>query len=348
MTKNNADSQEKSGFQPPATGDAGRKSNQVRVGGHVSISGGLDKAADRAADIGGNCMQIFAGSPRMWGQKSLDKYQPQKMWDKQKKLDIAPVVIHAKYLINLASDKSELVNKSIQALTYDLKFDNLIQGGGVVVHTGSYQDRGWEQVKEQVADAIVQILENTPDDSRLLLENAAEHHGKIGGDLAQIKWLLRTVDSARLGWCFDTCHGFAAGYALSPDSKLLSKDAALETKSRSKSQSGSSESGSNSSTSSDQSSLEKFQPTDFFSAVSELELESSLACVHVNDSAKGFKSGVDRHANIAEGEIPQQDLEYFLQQPLIKSVPIITEVPGIDGDGPDEENINRLKNLLKI
>ncbi len=288
--------------------------DEVLVGGHVSMSGGLDKAAQRAADIGGNCMQIFSGSPRMWRRKDLSKFDPEKLIQVQKEKGIEANIIHALYLINLASDKEELVEKSVKALIYDLKLADLIRSQGVVVHLGSHQGRGWLQMRDQVADKIGYILEKTPVASRLLIENSAGQNGKIASNLAEISWLLDKIQSERLGWCFDTCHGFAAGYYLgSPTDRV--------------NETGQSRAG-------------------IFETVDQYDLATSLSCVHVNDSATKFNSGRDRHANIGQGKIPQKDLQYFLNHDLIKSLPLITEVPGMDGQGPDRENINLIKRLL--
>jgi deoxyribonuclease-4 len=288
---------------------------KVRIGGHVSMSGGLDQAVQRAADIGANCMQIFSGSPRMWRRRELDNFAVRKMLSKREELDVEPVFTHALYLINLASDKTELVDKSVRSLIYDLKFDSLVKGSGVVVHLGSHQGRGWEVVKSQLKDKISYILDNTPTDSRLLIENSAGQSGKIASDLAEISWLLDEIGSDRLGWCVDTCHAFAAGYSLAQNSQF---------------------------------SQDKKHRGYLITEIQKLNLDSSLSCVHVNDSQTEFASGSDRHANIGDGKIPPQELKDFLNHSLIIKHPLITEVPGLDGSGPDQENIKRIKQLVGI
>ena len=122
-----------------------------KVGAHVSASGGLHKAVERAKDIGANCVQLFSGSPRVWKRKSLAEIDTKKMFSKQKELSISPVFTHALYLVNLASDKPELLRKSFDTLQYELEFDSHIEGAGIIVHLGSHQGRGWDAVKEQVA-----------------------------------------------------------------------------------------------------------------------------------------------------------------------------------------------------
>ena len=284
------------------------------IGGHVSMAGGLDKAVGRAAKIGGNCMQIFSGSPRSWARTLPTTKELEKLFAEQEKLSVKSIFTHALYLVNLVSDKPDLVKKSVATLIFELKFDSLVKGSGVVVHLGSHQGRGWESVREKLLDTIKQILEQTPADSMLLIENSAGQSGKIASDIEEIKWMLQRLDNNRVGWCLDTCHAFAAGYHLVNDSKY-----AQESK----------------------------QP-DLISLIKEMDLADSLKCIHVNDSKVEFNSGNDRHDNIGEGEIPQKDFEGFLRHKRVRGVPLITEAPGFDGKGPDLENIKRLKKLTGV
>ena len=277
-----------------------------RIGAHLSISGGVEKAVERAHEIGANTLQVFSGSPRMWRRTALEKIDAELVKQTQKKLNVTPIFTHALYLTNLASDNQELVAKSVQALKHDLKFDAHIGGAGVIVHLGSHQGRGFAAVQRQVAKKIKEILADTPRNSRLLIENAASQNSKIGGRLEEITWLLKTINSFRLGWCFDTCHGFAAGYSLTGKNK-----------------------------------------NNALAVMKDLDLFNFLECLHVNDSKDPLGSGRDRHENIGNGKIPQLALKQFLNDQRLIKLPIITEVPGIDGHGPDAENIRRIKSLVK-
>jgi len=278
-----------------------------KIGAHVSASGGLDQAVIRAAEIGANCLQLFSGSPRIWQKKNLGQFDLSKLTEARKKYRVDPIFTHALYLVNLASDKLELVKKSSESLIYELKFDALIHGSGVIIHAGSHQGRGWLSVQHQVIEQIKLILENTPNNSTLLIENAAGQKGKLHGNLTDIKWTLdqlpEFVNNNRLGWCFDTCHAYAAGYQLGQ------------------------------------------QENNVIEQITQLNLWPALKCIHVNDSRDDAASGRDRHANIGDGLIPQEDLKYFLNYSQVIDLPLITEVPGINGDGPDKENILRIKKI---
>jgi len=151
-----------------------------RIGGHVSCSGGLSNAIKNTLEIGGNAMQIFAGSPRMWA-RSL--YNPKEAADfrlQSTTHDLQPIYIHALYLTNLATDNPEMLEKSKKALIMDMTNSAAIGSAGVVLHIGSHQGRGWEHDRAQVISAIEQTFRETPESAILLLENSAGQQGKIG------------------------------------------------------------------------------------------------------------------------------------------------------------------------
>jgi deoxyribonuclease IV len=286
------------------------------IGAHVSASGGIHLAVERAKMIGANCVQIFSGSPRVWARKPLEEVETDRFVEVAKAAEFGPTITHSLYLVNLASENPASVEKSINGLVYDLKFDSAIEGGGVVVHLGSHQGRGWEAVKEQVVKAVAEILEKTPENSTFLIENSAGQQGKLCSELGEIRWLLDQLQSSRVGWCFDTCHATCAGYALGEHQPTASEKLEL-------------------------------RPFTARQALDQFSLWETLKCIHVNDARDPFGSGRDRHANLGEGVIPPEDMQYFLNLPELHNVPSILEVPGLDNLGPDKANVDRLKALLK-
>lgn len=282
-----------------------------RIGAHVSAAGGVDKAIDRAVAIGCNSAQIFSGSPRVWKRSEIDDAVIQKMVSKRKEYDVEPIFTHSLYLVNLASEKPDLLRKSFEALQYDLEFDARIAGAGIIVHLGSHLGKGWEAVREQVAAKIDDLLAHTSDESTFLIENSAGQKGKLCSDLSEIRWLLDQLRSKRVGWCFDTCHGHAAGYALGTEQLAHSQEG-------------------------------RGLAVD---AISQFNLWDDLKCIHVNDSKDPYNSGRDRHENIGFGQIPEADLREFLNCEKLIEVPLATEVPGMEGNGPDAENVAKIKEL---
>lgn len=275
-----------------------------RIGAHVG--GGLSSAIANTLAIGGNCLQIFAGSPRMWARSLWQEKQVHDFKLQLNDYNLSPTYIHALYLTNLASDNPELVEKSIAALVMDMKNSALINGAGVVLHIGSHQGRGWALSRTLVIKSIEEVLSKTPDNSFLLLENSAGQKGKIGS-LVELADILKSVNSPRLKVCLDTAHAFEAGYNFTTDQGL---DMWLK------------------------------------------EIESTIGyekieLLHLNDSKTPLGSGRDNHQNLGDGYIGSDGLARLLNHPKLAHLPLILEVPGIEGLGPDKENIDRAKSLLK-
>lgn len=334
------------------------------VAAHVSMSGGgLVKACERAAGIGCNGMQIFTGSPRMWKSASVNEFKFEGFEEAKKKNGIEYVVIHATYLVNLASDKPELVEKSRNALINDMKICARGKMAGVVVHVGSHQGRGYEAMKEQMIEEIGRILDESPEESRFLIENSAGQKGKIGSDLREVKELIDGVGSistsrqarggtnsgARLGWCFDTCHGWAAG--LRPvNSNFQSSNPKQITNVKSKIKKALQDGLFGEEITPPSPLLKRGENDgrgDLWQEIERLGLWETLECVHVNDSRDDFGSGKDRHANLGEGEIGNDLMREYLGPFVKKDLPMVLEVPGFDGKGPDAENVRRLREMVE-
>lgn len=183
-----------------------------KIGGHVSIAGGLPNAVQNTLDIEGNCMQIFAGSPRMWLRTPFRDDQVKEFNLKVKKHGLDPVFIHTLYLVNLASDNPDLQEKSYQALLMDLENGQKINSAGVIVHIGSHQGRGFDTTKDQIVSLVKKLLKNTKE-TPFIIENSAGQKGKIGS-LEEIAVLVKEINDPRVKVCLDSAHMFEAGIDL--------------------------------------------------------------------------------------------------------------------------------------
>lgn len=183
-----------------------------KVGGHVSIAGGISNAIQNTINIGGNCMQIFAGSPRLWFRQLWKKEEVEIFTNLTKEKDLNPVFIHALYLVNLGTDKEDLLKKSIDSLILDIQNGDQIGSAGVVVHIGSHQGRGFDSIKNQVVESLQKILSATVK-TPILLETDAGQNGKIGS-IEEINFLIKATNNPRLQICFDTAHLFEGGLDL--------------------------------------------------------------------------------------------------------------------------------------
>lgn len=274
-----------------------------KIGAHVA--GGLTGAIDNALLINANCLQIFAGSPRMWARTLWQVDVTKKFAELAKKNDLNPVYIHALYLTNLASDNPELVQKSINALVMDMTNSASIKSRGVVLHIGSHQGRGWDNSRTLVIESIKEVLNKTPDNSFLLLENSAGQKGKIGS-LIELADILININSDRLKVCLDTAHAFEAGYNLATVQGLEIW-------------------------------IKEISSTIGF---------EKIELLHLNDSKTPLGSGRDNHQNIGDGFIGSSGIKNIINHPKLSHLPLILEVPGIQGLGPDKVNIDRTRALF--
>ena len=176
---------------------------------------------------------------------------------------------------------------------------------GVIFHGGSHKGKGFDAVLNQAANCLTQVLEKSPDNVWLCLENSAGMGAHIGSSFREIGRILRVVDHPNLKVCLDTEHCFAAGYNLAVPEELDKVIAEFD---------------------------------------SEIGLDK-LVAVHANDAKVELGSGVDRHENIGEGYIGISGFESILGNTAFKNVPFFLEVPGFDGNGPDKENLDRLKTI---
>jgi deoxyribonuclease-4 len=277
----------------------------IRIGAHVSTSGGTYTAIGRALDIGAETIQVFSGSPKAWARKTYKKDEVAEFKKGSLEHDIGPAFIHGLYLINLASPKPDQLEKSFNALVDEMTAASLIGARGVIFHLGSHQGAGYDACVEQLIDQCQKVLAATPDDAWLILENSAGMGGGIGSKFAELGRIVRDVGSDRVKICLDTCHTFAANYDIASPKGLAATMAEFE---------------------------------------GEIGLDR-LVAVHANDSKAELGRGLDRHANIGEGHIGREGFINVMSHHAFADLPFLLEVPGFDNDGPDAKNVEILKEL---
>ena len=278
----------------------------MRIGGHVSAAGGLDKAIDRGVDIGAETIQIFGAPPQGWRRATLAPEQAALFRQKARDKGVLPVFIHGVYLINLATAIPENLSKSVASLTAEMVLQGQIGAEGVIFHLGSHKGAGLDNVFAQVVDSVRRVLEGSPASTNLLIENSAGMGNTIGSRFADIGRIMREVGSERVRVCLDTQHAFASGYY-----NVAERDGLEKT-------------------------LEDFEK--------HIGL-ARLRAVHANDSKCPFGGGLDRHENIGEGHIGLKGFQVIMGNPAFKGVPFLLEVPGFEGEGPDRRNVDILKEL---
>ncbi len=184
----------------------------MRIGIHVSIAGGLVKSIERANIRGCETIQVFARTPRAWKAKPWDPDDVDSFRSGREESGIRPVLIHTCYLLNLATTKPDLREKSIEALADDLHRANMGGVEYVVTHPGS--SGGIQGGTQRVKECCLEALDRVETSAQILLENVAGGGAKVGGTFRE---LAEMVEGTGFGVCLDTCHAFAAGIPLHKD-----------------------------------------------------------------------------------------------------------------------------------
>src|SRR5438093_3231510 len=156
----------------------------MQFGAHVSSAGGIDKAIDRIEAIGGDCVQVFTQSPRMWRPTAHKPEAIERFKARRAEAGIGAVVCHALYLINLGAPK--FYKQSVEALRATVDVACAIEADGVIFHTGSHLGAGFDKALDRVARALLQCLERCDDRTWLLIENTAGAGGTVGRSLGEL------------------------------------------------------------------------------------------------------------------------------------------------------------------
>jgi deoxyribonuclease-4 len=279
----------------------------MEIGAHVSSSGGIHTAVERAVAIGADSLQLFTQSPRTWRPTNHDPATFETFRERRAETGMGGVLCHALYLCNLAAPNDDVYQKSVAALRNTMEVGTAIGADGVVFHVGSHLGSGFERSLERVLPAMERVLELTSDETWLLMENSAGAGGTIGRSIEELATLFERLDRhPRLGICLDSCHLYVSGVDVT-DAKAL--DTCLDEVDAS------------------------------------IGLDR-LRALHVNDSATPLGSNRDRHANIGEGVLGER-LGVFLGNPRLQTLPAVLETAGPDNHGPDANEVRKAKELWK-
>jgi deoxyribonuclease-4 len=282
----------------------------LRLGIHTSTAGGLERAAQKAAELGANTFQIFSASPRMWRALPPDPEQVRLLRTARERFDLNPLAIHVNYLVNLASLDPVIRRKSIAGFRGELERALAIGAEYLVLHPGSHRgitvEEGIAAFVEGMAEAARRL------DTRsvtVLLENTAgagSHLGSRFAELRAIGDLAAARSGVATGYCLDTCHLLAAGFDLATADGLRA-------------------------------------------TLREAEAALGLAnvrVIHANDSKGALASRLDRHANIGEGHIGRAGFHRILTHPRLRGKPFILETP-VEEEGDDRRNLDALQRLAR-
>jgi deoxyribonuclease IV len=275
----------------------------VLFGAHCS--GGIKRAADRAAEIGADAVQLFAQSPRMWRFPEHAEADLARFRERRAEAGIGAVLVHALYLCNLATPDEVIYGKSVATMRATVDAACAIEADGVVFHVGSHLGAGLEAGLERCVPALRDVLERCSGSTWLLLENSAGAGGTIGRSIDELALIVDALERhPRLGICLDSCHLYVSGVDVGD------ADAWSAT----------------------------------LTEVDERIGLDRLRALHVNDAAAALGSNRDRHANVLAGELGER-LGAFLAHPSVQGLPALMETPGPDGHGPDGPEMQKLRDL---
>lgn len=280
-----------------------------RLGAHMSIAGGVEKAVERGASIGCATIQIFTKNNNQWNARPLNPKQVIAFKAQRDELDIHPVFAHDSYLINLASPDDGLWRKSLNAVVIELERCETLELPGLVMHPGAHTGSGEEAGMQRVADGLSEAFRRLPGGrTQVWLETTAGQGTSLGHTFEQLRQILERVrEPERIGFCLDTAHVLAAGY------ELRTRDGYDAT-------------------------------FDEFDSLLGLD---RLRAFHLNDSKKEHASRVDRHQHIGQGFVGLDAFRMLLNDPRFADRPMVLETPKGADMAEDVENLQVLQGLFE-
>ncbi len=275
----------------------------------MSIAGGVDKAPARGASVHCTAMQIFVKNNNRWEGPPTPDDKAKRFGEELERagISIENVFAHTCYLINLASDKPHVIEKSLVALEDELNRCSQLNLPGIVMHPGAHMGAGRDAGIEMVAKNLKKVFKKTPKvKTRLLFETTAGTGSNLGADFEDLRDLLTAVDvPERTGVCLDTCHIFAAGHDIR-DKKTY--EATMKN----------------------------------FARIVGFE---NLRAVHLNDSKHGLGSHKDRHEHIGKGEIGEEAFRLLINDSRFAKIPMSLETEKKEDLEDDRMNLGTLYRL---
>ncbi len=279
-----------------------------RLGAHLPLGHGMVRAAERAAAIRADTIQVFSDNPTAWRRRAAPPAELPAWRARLGELDLGPIAIHGSYLLNLAGPDPALWERSVELLAHELRVAPTFTGRFVNVHIGSHRGLGVEAGIDRVAGAVARVLcevEPGPEAAVLVLEGSAGGGDGLGSTIEELAAILEAIasrgaDPARVGFCLDTAHLWGAGYRLDDPAAVDRLVAAFDAR---------------------------------------IGLER-LRMLHLNDSRVACGSRADRHEHLGGGRIGVEGLRRILTHPALAAVPTYLETPGME-HGYDAVNVAR-------
>ena len=276
----------------------------------MSIAGGFLKSLELARNLRSTALQIFSASPRMWAGpgRKVDPGEAEEFRRRRAELGLAPLVIHANYLINLAAPDDRTRALSVSGFRGELERAVALGADFLVVHPGSRRDSTIETAVDRISGSMARAARGMNLGSlRILVEITAGQGSAVGSRIEELRAILGACARLPVGVCLDTAHLFAAGYPIHTQEGM---DGTMAKIAR------------------------------------EIGLDR-VRVVHVNGSKALFGSRVDRHEHLGLGQIGLEAMGRIVNHPALAGRAFILETP-IDQPGDDWRNVSALWRLAGV
>jgi deoxyribonuclease-4 len=278
-----------------------------KIGAHCSTAGGVWKAFDRAEKIACEAIQIFTKSNRQWKARAFKPKEVERFHQRAAETGF-PVVAHASYLINLASPKDTIWDKSLNAYMIEMERCRTLGIPYLVLHPGAHTGSGYEAGIRRLAEAINREHEQADESAMLLLEITAGAGTTLGAEMEQFRDVFALLKQPeRLGICFDTCHAIGAGWDITTPEGYEAVMAAFDEK---------------------------------------IGLER-IRCFHLNDSQYKVGTHRDRHTHIGYGYGGLTTFRNVLNDPRFAHLFMLLETPKDQNMAQDVVNMRVLRGLFE-
>lgn len=282
--------------------------DQLLLGAHMSIAGGLYTAFERAERVGSTAIQIFTKNSNQWKDPVVSSDDVAKYRAAKNKSKVRVVVSHDSYLINLCGASNYLLENSRKSFIEEIKRCDTLEIRCLIFHPGAHTTMDRKEATKIVADSL-NHAHNATEKSQVvtLIETTAGQGTTLGTSFEEIAEMISLVkDKERVGVCIDTCHIFAAGY------DIRTKESYDKTMAD-------------------------------FDRVIGFEM---LHAIHLNDAKRPLNSHIDRHEHIGKGEIGKAAFGFFMNDNRFVNIPKVLETPkGDDGYKMDIVNLKTLRSL---
>jgi len=259
----------------------------LRIGAHLSISQGLDKAIEQAQEVGANTFAYFTRNPRGGAARTIPPEEGERFRALSREFDVRLTVGHLPYTVNPAARDPRIAQFARMVLREDLGRASAFGGEYLNFHPGSHQGDGPEAGLDRLCATLADVLSAPTGDAMLLLETMSGQGSEIGCTFAQIREVLRRMDDPRLGVCLDSCHLFAAGYDLRTPEGVEQMVGELE----------------------------------------DVVGLGHVRAMHLNDSKQPLGSHRDRHEKLGQGHLGRDGIQAVLRNEFLRTLPLILETP---------------------